>query len=292
MIGFLNINKPAGMTSHDVVMRVRRLLKIKQVGHAGTLDPMATGVLPLAVGKACRLLRFLPTGKVYVAEVLLGTKTTTDDLEGEVIAARAALPGEEVVARQVQAIVGTQMQVPPDFSAVKVQGERLYALARRGKMPADVPARQIAVHSVELLDLALPVVRLRIACSGGTYIRSIARDLGERLSCGGCLKSLLREESGLFRLSEAISLDELVDRVGSNLLASVLISPLTALALEKVSLDADEADRLVKGQRVRVIGADGQILATRNNLPVAVCRAIGEGWLQPEVVIIDADEVN
>ncbi len=292
MLGFLNINKPSGITAHDVVARVRRILKTKQVGHGGTLDPMAVGVLPVGVGKACRLLRFLPSTKVYVAEILLGTDTTTDDIEGEVISSAGVVPAEEDVTRELQSLSGPQMQVPPAFSAIKIQGQRLYSLARQGNAPRDIPARAVTIYKLEILALALPVVRVRVECSAGTYIRSIARDLGKRLSCGGCLQSLVREASGPFHLSEALTLDELKDLTESSSPASALLSPVTVLDMAQVALDNEQASRLLKGQRVRVFAADEYVLVTSGGHPIAVCRTFNEGWLQPEVVIADGDQVD
>jgi len=280
------------MTAHDVVARVRRILKSKQVGHGGTLDPMATGVLPIATGKACRLFRFLSGAKLYVAEILLGTETTTDDIEGQVTSCTASMPAQATVADELQSMVGSQMQTPPAFSAIKIDGQRLYSLARKGAAPAEIPARPVTIETIEILDLALPVVRARIACSAGTYIRSIARDLGKRLGCGGCLQSLVREASGPFRLSDSVTLDELCGLAETGSLASVIVSPADVLDMQKIDLQKNEASRILKGQRVRVNGADGHVLATSAGFPIAVCRTVSEGWLQPEVVVADGVEVD
>ena len=280
------------MTAHDVVARVRRILAIKQVGHGGTLDPMATGVLPVAAGKACRLIRFLPGRKVYVAEILLGAQTTTDDIEGEVLSSGAPLPPEDEIKSRLSEAAGVQMQVPPDYSAVSVRGERLYDLARKGRLPDEVPARKITVYQVEVLDLTLPVVRARITCSPGTYIRSLARDLGKRLSCGGCLKSLVREQSGPFRLEEALTLEQLSERVSSGSLDEVLLPPQDVLAMATVTLEKEEAARLVLGQRIERPATDDYVLTVYGDLPVAVCRTISGGRLQPEVVIADGKQID
>src|SRR5262249_4054377 len=287
MLGFLNINKASGMTAHDVVARVRRIIESKHVGHGGTLDPMATGVLPIGTGKACQLFRFLAGGKLYVADILVGTETTTDDIEGEITARTGNLPAQTTVIDELQSMVGSQMQTPPAFSAIKIDGQRLYSLARKGAAPAEIPARPVTIETIEILELALPVVRARIACSAGTYIRSIARDLGKRLGCGGCLRSLVRESSGPFDFSESVTLDELRRLAESGSLASVIVSPAAALDMQKIDLQKVEASRLLKGQRVRVNGADGYVLATSAGYPIAVCRTVSEGWLQPEVVVAD-----
>lgn len=280
------------MTAHDVVARLRRILAIKQVGHGGTLDPLATGVLPVATGKACRLIRFLPGRKVYVAEILLGMQTTTDDIEGEVLSSGARLPAEEEITRRLAEAAGVQMQVPPAYSAVSVRGERLYDLARKGRLPDEIPARQITVYQVEVLDLTLPVVRTRITCSPGTYIRSLARDLGKRLSCGGCLKSLVREQSGPFYLQDALTLEELSERLSSGTLDEVLLPPQNVLDMASAALDKEEAARLILGQRIERPATGDYVLAVYGDLPVAVCRTISGGRLQPEVVIADGKQID
>ncbi len=187
--GFLNINKPQGMTSHDVVAKVRRIIGTKHVGHGGTLDPLAEGVLPIAVGQACRLLRYIPSNKVYKADFLLGTSTTTDDTEGDVLEKSDAgsWPSLTVLEQSLSKFQGELDQVPPNFSAVHHEGKRLYELAREGVIIADRPARKVLVNSIDVLDYAAPTAVIRIDCGGGTYIRSIARDLGQLIGCGCCL---------------------------------------------------------------------------------------------------------
>ena len=192
LLGFLNLKKPSGMTSHDAVNRVRRLTKMKHTGHGGTLDPLAEGVLPMAIGSACRLLRYLTGGKVYRAEILLGRRTTTDDTEGSLIAEEKPIkiPEETAVRDALRRFVGDIDQVPPMYSAVHYEGQRLYALARQGTVIDAIPARRIHVESIDLLsfqvhaDCREATVTVRIDCGTGTYIRSIARDLGDGLGCG------------------------------------------------------------------------------------------------------------
>jgi tRNA pseudouridine55 synthase len=301
MLGFLNIDKPAGMTAHDVVQRVRRALKIKRVGHGGTLDPMATGVLPVALGKACRLLQFLPGDKTYLAEILLGTSTDTDDIEGEVLAESDRLPSAPAVVEALSGFIGTLAQVPPTVSAVHVGGERLYKLAREGRAPENVPARQVVVHSIEILDVALPVVQARIACGAGTYIRAIARDLGQRLGCGACLRSLRRERAGPFAIAEAIPLDELTAAAGNFAAGEHIIPAAAALGLPSLELSAAETKMLIQGREVPLAGNSkpalapvstagtepARLSATLNGELVAVCRVV-EDRLRPEVVVADA----
>lgn len=287
---FLNVAKPAGITAHDVVNRVRRITGVKQVGHAGTLDPAATGVLPIAVGKACRLLRFLNSDKVYVAEILLGTVTDTDDLQGKVIETSSQLPQEQLIAPALQKFSGPLKQLPPMYSAVHYQGQRLYELARRGIVPPDIKLREVTVYKVELLQIALPVVQVSIHCSSGTYIRSIARDLGADLGCGGCLQSLIRQQAGPFQLAEAIDLDKLQALKQAGDLQSALISPLKALPLPCLEINELQVARLLQGQNLHldslpVNDTNEFILAAYNEAPLAILKRTVQGELKPEVVI-------
>ena len=217
--GVLVVDKPAGPTSHDVVAVARRALACRKVGHLGTLDPAATGVLPLVVGRATRLAPlFSGAGKQYDAVIRLGLETDTGDLGGTVVGGRdAADPGapgpppppaavEEAAAR----FVGSQWQRPPAVSAKKIGGVRAYDLARRGRPAAPAPVR-VTVDALEVLSIDGPRVRCRIACSAGFYVRALARDLGESLGCGGCLETLRRERHGRFTLADAVPLDRLVE---------------------------------------------------------------------------------
>ncbi len=208
--GILVIDKPAGWTAHDVVARVRRLTGERRVGHAGTLDPAATGVLPLCVGEATKVVEYLSAhGKTYLAAILLGTTTDTDDLDGWTMTERdAADISLEAVRAQLPRFTGEIMQTPPAYSAIHIGGQRAYAMARAGKV-VDIPARQVVIHRLALVAWAAPVAWLVVDCAAGTYIRALARDLGNALGCGATLARLIRLRSGPFRLCEAWSLDEL-----------------------------------------------------------------------------------
>ncbi|MBS2034686.1 tRNA pseudouridine(55) synthase TruB [bacterium] len=207
--GFLNILKPPGMTSHDVVYRVRRFFpKGTKVGHLGTLDPPAAGVLPIAVGFATKLIPHLPEGdKAYLAEVLFGWRSDTLDAAG-VVEAGGAVPAELCLETHLKPYQGTIMQVPPQVSALRQQGQRSYDRARRGEQ-FELPARPAHYHRVEIVRQTVESATLRVACGPGTYIRSLARDLGESLGCGAILRFLLRLQSGDFQLPEAIRLEEI-----------------------------------------------------------------------------------
>jgi tRNA pseudouridine55 synthase len=208
--GLVVVDKPGGITSHDVVARVRRLAGTRKVGHAGTLDPMATGVLVLGVNRATRLLGHLTlTDKWYDATVRLGVTTTTDDAEGEVIVTRPTdLLTDEAVRGALAAFVGEIDQVPNAVSAIKIAGKRAYARVREGEV-VEIPARRVTVHSLEFTALDLPDVEIAVHCSSGTYIRAIARDLGETLGVGGHLTALRRTAVGPFEIDSARSLDDL-----------------------------------------------------------------------------------
>ncbi len=210
--GLVVVDKPAGVTSHDVVSRVRRLAGTRKVGHAGTLDPMATGVLVLGVDRATRLLGHLMlTEKRYDATIRLGVSTTTDDAEGEVVATHPTDALDEQQVRDALAtFVGEIDQVPTAVSAIKVDGKRAYQRVRDGEQ-VELAARRVTVHDLVVHDVALPDVTVSVRCSSGTYIRAIARDAGERLGVGGHLTALRRTAVGVFDLDLAHTLDELAD---------------------------------------------------------------------------------
>ncbi|HEY9900273.1 MAG TPA: tRNA pseudouridine(55) synthase TruB [Pantanalinema sp.] len=209
--GLLNVLKPPGMTAHDVVAALRRRLGTKKVGHAGTLDPVATGVLPVAVGTATRLLPYLRSGKEYLAEIQFGVSTSTGDCEGEILAEEDCAFDRAALTAVLPRFRGPIQQRPPMVSAVHYQGRRLYELAREGIVIEDLPLRDVTIEALELVEFtpgARPKALLRVACSAGTYIRSLAIDLGAALSCPASLAFLLRTRAGDFDLDGAFALDE------------------------------------------------------------------------------------
>jgi len=229
--GVLNINKPAGVTSHDVVDAVRRILGMQRVGHTGTLDPQATGVLPLCVGRATRIAQYLTQAdKEYVMTLRLGITTDTLDASGK---ETGRVEEFRVSREELEAVLarfrGEIQQVPPIYSAKKFQGERMYRLARRGQVVERQPVA-VTVHALELLDFASPFVRLRVHCSKGTYARSLCDDIGRALGCGGHLHDLCRTRSGRFTLEDVLTLDGLEARVREGRLGEVLIPIADALA--------------------------------------------------------------
>ena len=208
--GYLVIDKPAGWTSHDVVARVRRIVGERRVGHAGTLDPSAVGVLPVAVGLATRTIEYLAeASKAYVAEITFGVTTDSADGDGTVtgVASAEGLT-REAIDHVLPRFVGDQLQVPPMHSAIKVGGQRLYQRAHRGEV-IDLPPRPVTIHRIELLEWDAPVASIFVSCSKGTYIRSLARDLGSALGPGAYLSNLVRVQTGPFTLADAIRIDEL-----------------------------------------------------------------------------------
>ncbi|MDA8101080.1 MAG: tRNA pseudouridine(55) synthase TruB [Nitrospiraceae bacterium] len=254
MNGVMIVNKPAGMTSHDVVNRVRRLLKEKRIGHTGTLDPLATGVLVLCIGKATRIARYLESDdKEYVAAMQLGITTDTLDADGQVIETRACAPFSRTHIDDVLAgFRGMIRQRPPAYSAVKVGGVPAYKLARKGNAPV-LQERQVAIDGLSILAYDHPLVRLLVSCSKGTYIRTLCADIGERLGCGGHVTELTRTRSGRFVIGKARSLEEIEEAVNREKAEELLVTMRDALAgLPEVQLTREEAERAGHGNAVSV----------------------------------------
>ncbi len=207
--GVLNIYKEAGFTSHDVVAKLRGMIKQKKIGHTGTLDPAAEGVLPVCLGNATKLCDLLTDwDKTYEAVLLLGVATDTQDTTGQVLRECPVEADEETLREVVLSFKGAYAQVPPMYSALKVGGKKLYELAREGK-EVERAARPVHIYEIELLDVKLPRARLRVTCSKGTYIRTLCHDIGERLGCGGCMEQLLRTRVGVFTLENSLCFSKL-----------------------------------------------------------------------------------
>jgi tRNA pseudouridine55 synthase len=262
--GLLIVDKPAGLTSHDVVGRVRRLAGTRRVGHAGTLDPMATGVLVVGIEKATRLLGHLAlTQKQYAATIRLGERTDTDDADGEIVARQPADGVADAALRQAAAaLTGEIQQVPPGISAIKVGGQRAYRLTREGA-PPDLPARTVTVAELDITAIrrsagpagGLLDVDVQVTCSSGTYIRAIARDLGAALGTGGHLTALRRTRVGPYRIAEATPLDELAAAAGTVPLPVIPLAAAAAAAFDSRQLTADEARLIGHGGRLPALGA-------------------------------------
>ncbi len=251
MHGLLNIHKPSGMTSRRVVDIVARHARTKRVGHAGTLDPLASGVLVVCVGRATRLVTFIQDRpKTYAAQILLGKRSDTDDITGTLTEVPSAPhPTREAVESALQSFTGTIMQVPPRFSAVHVAGRRAHKLARRGKT-FSLEARPVEIHRLVLSAYSYPEVDVEIECGSGTYIRSIARDLGDALGCGGVMSALVRRAIGGFTVAEAISIEELHSRA----IEELLVPPLAAVAhLPRWTCRPADREELVRGRPLAVL---------------------------------------
>lgn len=230
MNGFIVIDKPAGLSSHDVVNRVRRIIGTRKVGHTGTLDPFATGVLPIAVNEGTKAIPFLDEGlKRYDAVMRLGVVTDTLDITGKVLCeADWATISRESFLVALDSFAGQINQMPPMYSAIKINGQPLYKLARQGR-EVERSTRSVEIHSLELLEFSPPLVGLRVVCSRGTYIRSLADDIGANLGCGACLQELRRTGSGPFDLGSAVSLENLEIAGQQMVLQDLIVSPQVAL---------------------------------------------------------------
>jgi tRNA pseudouridine55 synthase len=242
------------MTSTDAVGKVRRITGARKVGHGGTLDPLATGVLPIALGEATKTVAYVMDGqKDYRFTVRLGEQRTTDDAEGEAVATSDARPETPAIEAALPEFVGTISQVPPRFAALKIDGERAYDLARRGET-VELAARPVQIDRLALVERPDPDhVVLELACGRGTYVRALARDLGERLGCLGHVVELRRLRVGPFRIADAISLETLARLVTDDALPQALVPVGTALGdLPAMALTGPQAERLRSGQRIRV----------------------------------------
>ena len=244
LFGFLNIYKPVGMTSHDVVSVLRRVTKIKQIGHTGTLDPFAEGVLPICIGKATRLIEYLQDDKEYLATVQFGAATNTFDLDGEKVFTSDKKVSRDEIKEGLKSFEGEIFQLPPIFSAIKVKGKKLYEYARKGE-EVEIQPRKVVIENIELknFDEELQQAQILLKCSKGTYIRSIANDLGKNLGCGGYLIKLIRTQAGKFRVENSVQLDGI--DVESN-----LINPLDILNLPKIAVDNDDLARIKNGMPI------------------------------------------
>ncbi len=242
--GFINIDKPVDWSSHDVVAKLRRILKYKKIGHAGTLDPFATGVLPIAIGSATRLIRFLSKDKAYEAELDLSFTTDTDDLTGEKLKeAKTELSLEEIQSKLKQ-MLGNFQQYPPLYSAKKINGKKLYELMRAGEDLdlSDIKPKTVFIKKIDVIKFAYPYLKLDIECGEGTYIRSIARDIG------GHLTSLRRTKSNNFDLTSSIRFEDLED--GDLAMQDLILNASSCLALPKHIFSRKEVIALQQGQRV------------------------------------------
>lgn len=265
MFGVINIYKPKGMTSHDVVGVLRKKLNIKQVGHTGTLDPFAEGVLPVCVGKATRLIEYFEDDKEYLATVQFGSQTTTYDLEGNITQTSSIKITQTNLEKALEIFQGEILQTPPIYSAIKVNGKKLYEYAREGK-EVKIEPRKVTIYKIELknFDELKQQAEITIKCSKGTYIRSIANDLGENLGCYGHLIKLVRTQAGKFVVENSVQLDDLD-------IKNKIQSPLEALSLPQINVNDIMHERISHGMSIKTntdkikIG-DFLILIYNNNI--------------------------
>ena len=269
MFGFLNIYKPKRMTSHDVVSVLRRVTKVKQIGHTGTLDPFAEGVLPICIGKATRLIEYLKDDKAYIGTVQLGKSTTTYDIEGEVVGVNNNFDlSVEDIEAQLNNFRGEIEQTPPIYSAIKVQGKKLYEYARN-EQEVEIPKRRVTISKLDILnyDSETKQLELYIACSKGTYIRSIANDLGEKLGAYGHLIKLVRVKAGDFDIEKSVKLDSIQTPED---VSKKLIYPLEYLDYPKYELNEKEYEAVSHGNSFDTNVSDGIIVLIRDKKLVAI----------------------
>lgn len=277
MNGIINLKKEAGMTSHDAVFKLRKILKTKKIGHGGTLDPDVVGVLPIAVDKATRLVEYMQDeGKVYEGEITLGFSTTTEDASGEVVASTPVQGSldEAAVDRAIQSLTGLISQVPPMYSAVKVKGRKLYEYARAGE-EVERPERQVTIYSFERTS---PIsyqdqtarFRFRVKCSKGTYIRTLSVDLGERLGYAAHMSQLTRTESAGLKLTEALTLAQIEDLVAAEDFSFLQPLELGTGDLIKVQLTADQLEEVRFGRFIALDQDQAELAAFYQGSLVAI----------------------
>ena len=238
--GILNVYKEAGFTSHDVVAKLRGICRQKKIGHTGTLDPEAVGVLPVCLGSGTKLCDMLTDkSKEYEAVLLLGQVTDTQDVTGTVLEEHEVTVDEEQAVEAIRSFVVADEQIPPMYSALKVNGKRLYELARAGK-EVERKGRPVEIHNIEILSVSLPEITFRVACSKGTYIRTLCHDIGQKLGCGGTMKSLKRTRVGIFTIDGALKLSQLEELAAQGRLEEKVI-PVEAMFTELPALTVKDA---------------------------------------------------
>ncbi|MBM4270835.1 MAG: tRNA pseudouridine(55) synthase TruB [Deltaproteobacteria bacterium] len=250
MNGVVVIDKPSGRTSHDVVMEVKHVLHVQKAGHTGTLDPLATGVLPVCINEATKLVQFLVADtKDYRATMRLGLTTDTQDIQGKIVARNDPGVNERDIEETLRGFVGKREQIPPRYSAIKFHGRAFYSLARKG-VDVEPPKRMIEIFSVVIEKVELPYVVFTVSCSKGTYIRSLCSDAGEMLGCGACLAGLRRLRSGSFLVTSAVSLDNLEERQMREILTAHIIPMTEVLSdIPNLIVDGEFAERLRRGHQ-------------------------------------------
>lgn len=274
MDGVIIVNKPAGMTSHDVVNRIRKIFKTKKVGHCGTLDPDATGVLVVAVNKATKLLQFLTAdNKEYIATLSLGTATDTYDASGKVTATKEYVPiSDKKILACLNSFVGEQEQIPPMHSAIKVKGKKLYEYARNNET-VEIPRRVITIDYIELISIVDNLVKFKVGCSKGTYIRSLCFDIAKKLDYPGHMYSLIRSKSGNFSLSDSYSLEEIENGEFEMLSMEEALSNYPKLVV-------DDENIIYHGKKIKSKINHQVAIYNQNNKVLAIYGPDGNGYLK------------
>ena len=285
MFGFININKPSGITSQKVISIIRKIKGIKQIGHAGTLDPIASGVLPVAIGKATKLIDYLSYDKEYIVSMYLGKISDTYDTEGIVRDTGFRKIERREIEKIIPLFLGEQEQLPPIYSAVHYKGKRLYELARKGAIPKDIEKRKIEIYNNEIIsfDYEKQILKLKISCSKGTYIRSIVHDMGQILGSGAVMFALIRTKSSGLKIEDSIELTEgiKIEDIKEN-----IINPINILSIEKYEINEEENNRLQNGNKFRNRAKkSGIIILTENNKIKAIAEA-NIDFIQPKKVLI------
>ncbi len=285
MFGFLNVNKSSGITSHKVISILRKITGIKQIGHAGTLDPLACGVLPVAIGKASKLIDYMEEDKSYQAGMYLGKISDTYDIEGNVELTNY----RKIILEEIEKILpmfrGETKQIPPAFSAVHYNGKRLYELARNGKIPDDIPSRDIIIYKNEIIsfDYEKQILKLDISCSKGTYIRTIINDIGQELGCGAVMFELKRTKSSGMNIEDALNLS---DEMTKEEISNFLINPLDILKMSAYKINDYEYNKLLNGNKFKNRSdKQGDILLVQNSKIMALANADSD-FIQPKKVLL------
>lgn len=264
---FLNINKPKGLSSFDVIRNLRKRLKVKQIGHSGTLDPLASGVLQIAVGNATKLLDFLSSDKTYVASLKFGYNSTTFDDEGEKEFIKEPDFSKNELIEVLNGFIGKSLQIPPKYSAIKINGKKLCDLARNNAEMPEIKPREIEIYDIKLLEFDLPNIKIEVHCKKGTYIRSLAYDIGQKLACGAYLTDLIRTKAGNFDINNSNSLDDVEFNE---------INPLEAISLETKELNDFEISKIINGNFISKDKnyKNDYILLTKNNKLVSLAKIV------------------
>lgn len=273
---FLNINKPKGITSFDVIRKLRQRLKIKQIGHSGTLDPLATGVLQVAIGSATKLLNYLKADKTYIAKMKFGYITDTFDIEGEKTFIKEPDFDLKQLKDVLDSFVGKTMQTPPKFSAIKINGQKACDIIRKNpNQQIQISPRQIEIYSIELIDFKDYEAEIKVYCKKGTYIRSLINDIGQKLACGAYMTELTRIQAGNFEIKNSNNLDdEILNK----------INPLDALEFEKIELDDAQYSKIINGNPIEAYGKYGKIvLLTKENKLVSIAD-LSDNLIKPKKV--------